>query len=108
MSLVNLKDVLPEAQENKYAVGAFTVWNMEYVQAVVEAAEELNSPAILMVGPVEERTAGKNGLQRIAQIALYEISRSKIPFVLHYDHSDSVEVLKKAIDAGFSKKQKIF
>jgi len=102
MSLVNLKDVLPEAQKNKYAVGAFTVWNMEYVQAVVEVAEELNSPAILMVGPVEERTAGKNGLERIAQLALYEIRRSKIPLVLHYDHSDSVEVLKKAIDAGFS------
>ena len=47
MSLVITKELLLDAQKNGYAVGAFNVENMEMVQAVVAAAEELNSPVVM-------------------------------------------------------------
>ena len=51
MSLVTTKELLLKAQEGHYAVGAFNVENMEMVQAVVAAAEELNAPVIMQTTP---------------------------------------------------------
>lgn len=51
MALVTTKELLLDAQKNGYAVGAFNVENMEMVQAVVAAAEELKSPVIMQTTP---------------------------------------------------------
>jgi len=102
MSLVTMKELLIDAQKRKYAVGAFTVWNMEYTQGVLEAAEELKSPVIIMFGPVETRYAGKNGLEILSGVILSVIKYSKIPVVLHLDHSIEIELIRRAINSGFS------
>lgn len=102
MSLVTLKELLKDAQNNKYAVGGFIVWNMEYVQAVINGAEELKSPVIIMIGPVEIKYAGTYGIELLSNIALFAIKKAKIPVALHFDHSQSKELLEDALNCGFS------
>ena len=58
MALVTTKEMLLKAQEGKYAVGAFNVENMEMVMAVIEAAQELNSPVIMQTTPSTVKYAG--------------------------------------------------
>ncbi|EQK72563.1 fructose-bisphosphate aldolase class-II family protein, partial [Clostridioides difficile CD111] len=58
MALVTTKQILLDAQEGHYAVGAFNVENMEMVMAVIEAAEELKSPVILQTTPSTIKYAG--------------------------------------------------
>ena len=58
MALVTTKELLLDAQKNGYAVGAFNVENMEMVQAVVAAAEELKSPVIMQTTPSTLKYAG--------------------------------------------------
>jgi len=72
MSLVAMKEMLVAARAGKYAVGAFEVWNLESVQAVIAVAEQLNQPVILQIGPYEIDHAG---LEDISHIALYHARR---------------------------------
>ena len=58
MSLVTTTELLKNAQEGNYAIGAFNVENMEMVMAVIQAAEELNSPVILQTTPSTVKYAG--------------------------------------------------
>ena len=102
MSLVTLKEILQNAQKRKYAVGSFTVWNIDIIRAVVETAEELHAPAIVMFGPVEMDDNGKYGLKTLSDIALAYIHRAKVPIALHFDHSTSTGLLKEVIKHGFS------
>jgi len=69
MSLVAMSKVLIPARRGGYAVGAFEVWNLESVQAVVAAAEGLSQPVILQVGPYESDYAG---LEDISLMALFQ------------------------------------
>ena len=57
MSYVTTKEILLQAQQGKYAVGAFNVENMEMAQAVIEAAVELSAPVILQTTPSTLRYA---------------------------------------------------
>lgn len=102
MPLVTLKELLKDAQEKKYAVGGFIVWNMEYIQGVIQAAEELKAPVIIMIGPVEIKYAGKYGIETLANMVLFAINKTKIPVALHFDHSQSKELIKDALSNGFS------
>ena len=52
MPLVNLSTVLKEAQEKKYAVGSFNLINLDFLQAIVRAAEKKRSPVILSIAEV--------------------------------------------------------
>jgi len=99
MSLVPMKEILIFARTNKYAVGAFEVWNMESVQAVIAIAEELNQPVILQPGPLEINYAG---LEDIASIVLYHARRAKVPVALHLDHGDTFERVIQCIHNGFT------
>lgn len=99
MSLVSITDVMVPARDAKYAVGAFEVWNLESVQAVIAAAEKLDQPVILQVGPFE---ADHAGLEDLSHIVLYHARRAKVPVVVHLDHGESFERTMQCINHGFT------
>ena len=97
--LVTTKELFTKALEQRYAIGAFNVNNMELLQSVVEAAEDLKSPLILQVSPSAKKYFQKNYLIKMIEASLQS---SSIPLVLHLDHGDSFELCKECIDEGFS------
>lgn len=99
MALVTLRELLVDARKSKYAVGGFTVWNLESALAVVETAEELRSPAILMFGPVEDAYVR---LEIMSDMLIPLIQKAQVPLVLHLDHAVTHELLRRAIDSSFS------
>lgn len=99
MSLVNTKKMLQDAYNKGYAIGAFNVNNMEIVQGVVEAANELSSPLILQASAGARKYAGSIYLKKLVEAAEYE---SNIPIALHLDHGESFEICKNCIDSGFT------
>jgi len=99
MSLTTMSDILLPARKQKRAVGAFTVWNLESVQAVVGAAEKLDQPVILQIGPIE---ADHAGLEDLSHIAIYHAGRAKVPAAVHLDHGDSFERVMQCINCGFT------
>ena len=99
MPLVTSKELLLHAKENHYAVGAFNVENMEMVQAVIAAAEELRSPVILQTTP---------GTLKYAPAELYYANvaavakAAKVPVAVHLDHGSSFELALWAFRAGYT------
>ena len=100
MPLVNSKELFEKAYKEGYAVGAFNVNNMEIVQAITEAAGELNSPVILQVSSGARKYANSRYLVHMVQAAVE--NNPNIPIVLHLDHGDSFELCKACIDDGFT------
>ncbi len=96
---VTTKEMLLKAQEGNYAIGAFNVENMEMVQAVVSAAEELNAPVILQTTP---STVKYGGLEFFYANVKTAADKAKIPVALHLDHGESFELVKSALKAGYS------
>ncbi len=99
MSLSNMKSLLISAREGGFAVGAFTVWDMESVQAVVGAAESLNLPVIAQVGPWEADFAG---MELLSEIVKHVALRASVPVALHLDHGESFDRAMQAIHRGFT------
>ena len=99
MPLVSLKEMLLKAQKEKYAVPAFNVENMEMLQAVIQAAEDLASPVILQTTPSTIRY-GSMGLYASMTSCLAVSSRA--PIALHLDHGDSYDICLQAMRAGYS------
>ncbi|NLJ48442.1 MAG: class II fructose-bisphosphate aldolase [Candidatus Atribacteria bacterium] len=99
MALTPFKNLLHHALQEHYAVGAYTTFNMEYTRGLVETAEENQSPMIIMFGTVETDYAG---MERLCSIILREISWSKVPIGLHFDHGNSYEIVMRAITSGFN------
>jgi len=99
MSLVAMSQVLIPARRGGYAVGAFEVWNLESVQAVVAAAEGLSQPVILQVGPYEADYAG---LEDISLMAFFYARRARVPVAVHLDHGDTFERVMRCISHGFT------
>ena len=83
MALVTTKQLLLDAQKGGYAVGAFNVENMEMVQAVVAAAEELRSPVIMQTTPSTVKYANLNYFYENVKVAAQE---SSVPVVLSLIH----------------------
>ena len=100
MPLVNSKELFEKAYKEGYAVGAFNVNNMEIVQAITEAAGELNSPVILQVSAGARKYANSRYLIHMVQAACENFPN--LPIVLHLDHGDSFELCKSCIDDGFT------
>jgi fructose-bisphosphate aldolase class II/6-phospho-5-dehydro-2-deoxy-D-gluconate aldolase len=100
--LVSMTDMLNKALEGKYAVGQFNINNLEWTQAILEAAQEENSPVIL--GASEGATKYMGGAPVVVAMvnALLETMDITVPVALHLDHGSSFESAKEAIDAGFS------
>ena len=99
MSLVTTKELLLDAQKNGYAVGAFNVENMEMVQAVVAAAEELNSPVIMQTTPSTVKYADLAYFYANAKVAA---DMASVPVVMHLDHGSSFELAMRAYRTGYS------
>ena len=99
MALVSTKQLLLDAQKGGYAVGAFNVENMEMVQAVVAAAEELRSPVILQTTPSTLKYADPELYYANAAAAAQKAS---VPVAIHLDHGSSFALAMKALRAGYT------
>lgn len=97
--LVNLNDVLKKAQKGKYAVGLFNTTDTDMLQAVIEAAEESNSPVILGTAEV---LLPYGELKLIAPSVIAAAKRAKVPVVVHYDHGLTFDRCIEALKLGFS------
>ncbi|MCK8461942.1 class II fructose-bisphosphate aldolase family protein [Mycoplasma capricolum subsp. capricolum] len=95
----SLKDQLLKARQNHYAIGAFNFDNLEMLKAIVEAAEESNSPIIAMI---TESAAKYMGKEIVIASANAIISNAKVPIVLHWDHGYDLNLIKWACDNEFS------
>lgn len=99
MPLVTTKQLLLDAQKSRYAVGAFNVENMEMVQAVIAAAEELKSPAIMQTTPSTVKYAGLDYYFANAKVAA---ERASVPVAIHLDHGSSFELAMQALRTGYT------
>jgi len=97
--LVPTRELLVAALKGKYAVGAYNVNNMELLQAIVEAGNELKAPLILQVSAGARKYANQAYLIKLVEAAL---NSSTIPIALHLDHGEDFEICKACIDGGFS------
>lgn len=97
--LVTGKELLLDAQKKGYAVGAFNINNMEIVQAIIEAAEETNSPVILQASQGGIKYAG---IEYIAALGKTAAKKAKVPVVLHLDHGTDFDQVMLCIRHGFS------
>jgi len=102
MKLVNMKEMLIAARRGRYAVGQFNINNLEWTQAILEVANENNSPVILGVSEGAAKYMG--GYKTIVKMVegLMEDKDIKVDVAIHLDHGSSFEACKKAIDAGFT------
>ncbi|MDF7638340.1 ketose-bisphosphate aldolase [Lactobacillus sp. ESL0791] len=96
--LINMNQLLPIAKKNHFAVGAYNVSNSELLKAAVEQCEDDNAPGIIAVHPSELEYAKDDFFAYVLQ----RIKNSKVPFVLHLDHGDTIQNVARAIHDGFS------
>lgn len=97
--LVNLNDVLKDAQKNGYAVGLFNTVDLDMVEAVIRAAEEKRSPVVIGTA---ESLLPYGELQLILPSMVRAAERSKVPVVVHYDHGLTLERCVEALKLGVS------
>ena len=102
MGLVSMSEMLKKANEGKYAVGQFNINNLEWTQAILEAAKKENSPVILGVSEGAAKYMGGYSVVAAMSAALVEAMDVNVPVALHLDHGTSFESCKAAIDAGFT------
>ena len=100
MALISLRQLLDHAAEHSYGVPAFNVNNLEQVRAIMEGADEVNSPVILQASAGARKYAGSNFLKHLIQGAIEEFPH--IPIVMHQDHGVSPAVCQRSIQLGFS------
>ncbi|TNJ28541.1 Fructose-bisphosphate aldolase [Giardia muris] len=100
MPLCTLKQMLDEAKKGKYGVGAFNVNNMEQIQAIMKAAEELQTPVILQCSRGALKYSDLIYLKKLCEAALEK--HPDLPICIHLDHGDNIESVKTAIGLGFS------
>jgi len=96
--LVPTEQLLNQARRDRYAVGAFNVYTIEGIRAVVQAAQQTRSPSILQVLP---RALEIGGTPLIAA-CLEAARRAPVPVSVHLDHCRSGETIEMALAAGIS------
>lgn len=97
--LVNLNEILKNAQKEKYAVGLFNTTDSDMLQAVIEAAEQTQSPVIIGTAEV---LLPYGELDLIAPSMIAAAKRAKVPVAVHYDHGLTFERCMQALKLGFS------
>lgn len=97
--LVTLKEILELAEKQKIAVGAFNAANLENLQAIMEAAEELKLPVILQFAQSHETLIP---LQLIGPVMVDAAKKASVPVCVHLDHGESLDYLQEALDIGFT------
>ena len=99
MPLVTTKEMFEKSMKEKFAIGAFNINNMEFIQAITEAANEAKSPVILQVSSSAIKYAKMNYLIKMVEAA---VESTNIPIALHLDHGPDFETCKMCIDSGFT------
>lgn len=99
MPLVSMRQLLDHAAENGYGLPAFNVNNLEQVQAVMSAADEVGAPVILQASAGARKYAGESFVKHLIQAATE--AWPHIPLVMHQDHGTSPKVCQGALDLGF-------
>jgi fructose-bisphosphate aldolase class II len=100
MARITLRQLLDHAAEHGYGVPAFNINNMEQVQAIMQAADETDSPVILQASAGARKYAGEAFLRHITEAAVE--TWPHIPVVLHQDHGASLSVCQASIRSGFT------
>ncbi|MEC1751879.1 class II fructose-1,6-bisphosphate aldolase [Bacillus mojavensis] len=102
MAFVSMKELLEDAKRDQYAIGQFNINGLQWTKAILQAAEEEQSPVIAAAS--DRLIDYLGGFKTVAAMvnALIEELSITVPVVLHLDHGSSVERCKQAIDAGFS------
>lgn len=100
MPLVPMRALLDHAAENNYGIAAFNVNNMEQIQAIMEAADETESPVIVQASRGARSYSQDNYLRHL-MIAASELY-PHIPVAMHQDHGNSPETCRSAMDMGFT------
>ena len=100
MALVSMRQLLDHAAENGYGLPAFNVNNMEQIRAIMEAADECDSPVILQGSAGARKYAGEAFLRHLVAAAVE--TWPHIPVVMHQDHGASPAVCQRAIRSGFT------
>ena len=91
--------LMRDAREADYAIGAFNTSNMEIAQAIVRAANKKKSPVIMQTS---EGAIEYAGLSMIAAIMQLLAKEAEVPVVIHLDHGKSLDTVKHCIDAGYT------
>jgi fructose/tagatose bisphosphate aldolase len=99
MSLVTLKEILKRANEEKYGVGNFDIFNIEMLKGVMQAAEECNSPVILAYGEGFDSYIDMEGFTALMVDAARKAS---VPVAIHLDHAREYDTILKAMHYGFT------
>jgi fructose-bisphosphate aldolase class II len=102
MPLVSMKEMLENAKSEGYAVGQFNLNNLEFTQAILQAAQEEKSPVILGVSEGAARYMGGFKFVVIMVKALMEEYKVTVPVAIHLDHGSSFEKCVEAMYAGFT------
>ncbi len=99
MPMVSMRQLLDHAAENGYGLPAFNVNNLEQVQAVMSAADEVGAPVILQASAGARKYAGESFIKHLIQAAMEAYPH--IPLVMHQDHGQTPAICQGAIDLGF-------
>ena len=97
--LVNMRDLLADAEKGNYAVGSFSVANMEMVLGAVQAAEKLNAPIILQIAEVRLK---QSPLEIIGPLMVAAAKSAKVPVAVHFDHGKTLKKINQALEIGFT------
>ncbi len=99
MSLINANQVLQHADRHGYAIGAFDLVNLEFLNGILRAAEAKHSPVILLIAEVHFKYVD---IEQITPAIEHMASKASVPVVLGLDHGETVETVVRAIRCGFS------
>ena len=100
MALISLRQLLDHAADFQYGLPAFNINNLEQIQAIMQAADETDSPVILQASAGARKYAGEAFLRHMVEAAVE--SYPHIPLVMHQDHGGSPAVCTASIRSGFS------
>jgi len=99
MALVTMKEILEDASKRSYGVGAFNINNLEFLQAIIEAAEEENSPVIIAIS---EGAMKYGWVELLSTMVKTAAMNTKVPVALHLDHGKNFDKILTAIRYGFT------
>lgn len=99
MALANMRTLLRAAEAGGYAVGSFSVANMECIRGVIRAAEETHSPAIMQIAEVR---LPYSPLYLIGPMMLAAAKRASVPIAVHLDHGKTLDCVREALALGFT------
>lgn len=99
MALVTMKEILQDASKRSYGVGAFNINNLEFLQAIIEAAEEENSPVIIAIS---EGAMKYGWVELLSTMVKTAALNTRVPVALHLDHGKNFDKILAAIRYGFT------